>query len=103
MQYSHLIAPLCPLAATVDISMIQNAVLELKIAGIKHLQHAQFVRLLGDSPSSKEERWTDCFHNCKTAIHCGNADLKHLYLIDKVNEFIDVVRTCMPPHKELAA
>ena len=56
MQHGYLFAPLCPLAATVDISMIQNAVLELKIAGIKHLQHAQFVRLLGDSPSSKEER-----------------------------------------------
>ena len=36
--------------------MVQNAILELKVAGIKHLQHAQFVRLLGDSPSSKEER-----------------------------------------------
>ena len=43
-------------SAAVDASMVQNAVLELKIAGIKHLQHAQFVRLLGDSPSSKEER-----------------------------------------------
>ena len=42
--------------AAVDISMIQNAVLELKIARIKCLQHAEFVRLLGDSPSTKEER-----------------------------------------------
>ena len=36
--------------------MTQNAVLELKIAGIKCLQHAEFVVLLGDSPSTKEER-----------------------------------------------
>ena len=36
--------------------MAQNAVLELKIAGIKCLQHAEFVRLLGDSPSTKDER-----------------------------------------------
>ena len=42
--------------AAVDISVAQNAILELKIAGIKYLQHAEFVRLLGDSPSTKEER-----------------------------------------------
>ena len=42
--------------AAVDVSMAQSAILELKVAGIKCLQHAEFVRLLGDSPSTKEDR-----------------------------------------------
>ena len=47
---------MCPCTAAVDLSVGQNSLLELKVAGIKHLKHSEFVRLVGHSPSSNEER-----------------------------------------------
>ena len=64
-----------PCTAAVDLSVGQNSLLELKVAGIKHLKHSEFVRLVGHSPSSNEERWTD--HQLSQCINKHSWALAH--------------------------
>ena len=40
----------------IDVNNVQNAVLELKISGIKSLEHLQFLKLLGETPAQSDER-----------------------------------------------
>lgn len=47
--YAHVVA--------VDMSVAQNSLLELKLAGIKHLQYNEFGKLIGVMDASEEERW----------------------------------------------
>ena len=43
-------------AVSVDMSVAQSSLLELKMAAIKHLQYTEFVKLIGVMDASERER-----------------------------------------------
>lgn len=51
----------------VDMSVAQNSFLELKLAAIKHLKYNEFVKLIGATDASEEERFL-AMQLCKACV-----------------------------------
>ena len=67
MSMRLLMAAMSSPAVALDMSPAENSLLELKLAAIQHLNHEEFLQLLGVTPS------TDRYHcyegECPTNLH----------------------------------